>query len=96
MGRHYTDEQVQIAIAALKAEFPGTWERIKSVKRAPIADFQDNREKISSTIGAMDITFKKLPFLGRYDRALLELIQDVCDVAAAEVDAESPDFGSAN
>lgn len=71
----------------------GIWEQIKSVMREP---FEDNDEKIGHNISAMNITFKKLPFLGCYERALLYLSQDVCDIAAAELRAEDPDFGSKN
>src|SRR5262245_22644300 len=59
-AKKFSEEQVQEAIAALKREFPGTWERIKEVLQSP---FGDNDAKLLENTRAMLVTFSGLPFV---------------------------------
>jgi hypothetical protein len=65
MGRFYTDEQIQEAIAALEGHTPGIFGRMK--KSASITDpFNDEQEvELGAIVRVLTIVLPKLPFVAQ-------------------------------
>jgi hypothetical protein len=66
MGKFYTDEQIQEAIAALERYSPGIWE---TMKRLTLASSLPPDEEYQTTLGfvsrACGITYPKLSFIAQ-------------------------------
>lgn len=65
MGKFYTDEQIQEAIAALESHAPGIWENLKETASVtgPLSDEQE--KMLTACTRVFDIVFPKLPFIAR-------------------------------
>ncbi len=63
MGRFYTDEQIQEAIAALESHSPGIWEKMKRMALAkyPLDEEQDTT--LTSITLAFQVVYPKLSFI---------------------------------
>jgi hypothetical protein len=92
MGKFFSDEEVQEAIALLNQQYPEVWPRIMDILRAP-TEPKDPRVLMNAHL--FNITFGQLPFVSEIaddrQRALarLNMITDVMDAARAEFKAKS-------
>jgi hypothetical protein len=80
MGKFYTDEQIQEAIAALESHSPGIWKNMKSI--ASITDPLNEEQEIELTAitRVFNIAFPKLSFIAQAkdkEKARAELSLDM-------------------
>ena len=90
MGKFYTDEQVQEAIAALESYSPGIWEIMK--KMALVADPLTKEYELeqSAIVRALTVVLPKVLFVAQAENKLdagNRLLIDVRRAARAEIDA---------
>jgi hypothetical protein len=90
MGKFYTDEQIQEAIAALEDYSPGIWENMK--KMAPITDplNEEQQRAKSAIVRALSLVLPKVSFIAQAEDktiAVGRLMIDVGNTVRAAVDS---------
>lgn len=92
MGKFYTDEQIQEAIAALESYSPGIWENMK--KMAPITDPLNEEQERAKTaiVRALTVVLPKVSFVAKAENkfeAENRLILDVRNAVQAAIESET-------
>ncbi|SCB43318.1 hypothetical protein GA0061098_1009270 [Bradyrhizobium shewense] len=88
MGKFYSDEQVQEALAALEACAPGSWETLKRLASITRPHTEDEEVELTSITRVFDIVFPKLQFVAQaidLDEARFELNLDIGNAVRAAI-----------
>lgn len=71
MGKFYSDEQIQEAIAALENYSPGIWENMKRMASAEYPLNEEQKTAQTSITRILGIFYPKLPFIAQAEDDLL-------------------------
>jgi hypothetical protein len=88
MGKFYTEEQIQEAVAALESNSPGIWDTMLRLASNTAPPDEEHELAVTAVIRITGTTYPKLPFIaqaGDKDRAIQELNLDVGNAVRAAV-----------
>lgn len=94
MGKFYSYEQVQEAVAALEAYAPGSWEALKRLASITRPHTEEEEVELTSITRAFDIVFSQLPFIAQarnIGEAKFDLNLDIGNAVRAAIASEQDD-----
>jgi hypothetical protein len=88
MGKFYTNEQIQEAIAVLESNSPGIWETMKRLASNKAPPDEEHEIAVTAVTRITGITYPKLPFIAHAsdkNKAIHELNIDMGNAVRAAV-----------
>jgi hypothetical protein len=83
MGKFYTDEQIQQAIAALEEYSPGVWGEMREMASTEYPLNEEQKITQTSITRILSIVYPKLPFVAQAEDELLATHRLNIDIGAA-------------